>query len=66
MDSAIDFCEMEADVPTFLTTTLYDLMTALQAVVAADEDVLVVAIVALWLRTGRITWLGKAASHRSW
>ena len=59
MDSAIDSCEMEADVPTFLTTTLYDLMTALQAVVAADEDALVVALVAFWLRTGRITWLGN-------
>jgi hypothetical protein len=66
MDSAIDSREMEADVPPSLTTTLYELMTALQAGVAADEDALVVALVARWLRTGRIRWLGNAASHRSW
>ena len=58
MDKAIEPCEMRADIPTCLTTTLYDLMTALHAVVEPDEDALVVAIVARWLRTGQITFLG--------
>jgi hypothetical protein len=34
-------------------------MTALHAVVEPDEDALVVASVARWLRTGRITFLGE-------
>jgi hypothetical protein len=64
MSIAIDPAEMEADAPTCLMTTLYDLMTALHDVVAPQEDALVVALVACWLRTGRITLLGKAASRR--
>jgi hypothetical protein len=64
MSIAIDPGEMEADAPTCLTTTLYDLMAALHAVVAPHEDALVVALVARWLRTGRITLLGQAASRR--
>lgn len=58
MDKAIEPCEMRADIPTCLTTTLYDLMTTLHTVVEPDEDALVVAIVERWLRTGRITFLG--------
>jgi hypothetical protein len=58
MDKAIEPCEMRADVPTCLTTTRYDLMAALHAVVEPDDDALVVAIVARWLRTGRITFRG--------
>ena len=64
MSIAIDPGGMEADASTYLTTTLYDLMAALHDVVAPDEDALVVAIVARWLRTGRITCLGAAASRR--
>jgi len=64
MAIAIDPCEMEADVPTCLTTTLYDLMAALQDVVAPHEDALVVGLVARWLQTSRITSLGEAASRR--
>ena len=64
MSIAIDPGEMEADAPTCLTTTLYDLMAALHDVVAPHEDALVVALVALWLRTGRITFRGEAASRR--
>lgn len=64
MSIAIAPGEMEADAPTGLTTTLYDLMAALHTVVAPHEDALVVALVARWLRTGRITLLGKAASRR--
>jgi hypothetical protein len=43
-----------ADAPSCLRTTLYDVMTALQTAVEPDEDNLVVAIVAYWLRSGRI------------
>lgn len=64
MDIAIDPCKMAADAPTRITTTLYDLMVALHDVVAPHEDALVVTIVAGWLRAGRITWLGEAASRR--
>jgi hypothetical protein len=64
MAIAIAPCEMTVDAPTYLTTTLYDLMAVFHDVVAPDEDALVVAIVARWLRTGRITCLGAAASRR--
>jgi hypothetical protein len=40
--------------PTRVTTTLYDVIAALQTVVAPEEDHLVVAIVADWLRSGRL------------
>lgn len=52
------------DAPIYLTTTLYDLITALQAVVEPHEDTLVVALVAHWLRTGRITVLDQATARR--
>jgi hypothetical protein len=64
MSIEIDSGEMEADASTCLTTTLYDLMAALHDVVAPHEDNLVIAIVANWLRTGRVTLLGEAASSR--
>src|SRR5262245_3410717 len=40
--------------PTRVTTTLYDVMAALQSVVEPEEDEVVVAIVAAWLRSGRL------------
>ena len=43
--------------PTYITTTLYEILVALQAVVEPDEDELLVAIVACWVRTGRLTFL---------
>jgi hypothetical protein len=42
------------ETPTRVTTTLYDVMAALQAVVGPEEDAVVVAIVAAWLRSGRL------------
>jgi hypothetical protein len=39
---------------TRVTTTLYDVMAALQTVVELEEDDVVVAIVAAWLRSGRL------------
>jgi hypothetical protein len=40
--------------PTRVTTTLYDVLAALQTVVEPEEDALVVAIVADWFRSGRL------------
>jgi hypothetical protein len=37
-----------------VTTTLYDVMAALQTVVEPEDDDLVVAIVTEWLRSGRL------------
>jgi hypothetical protein len=39
---------------TRMTTTLYDVLAALQTVVEPEEDDAVVAIVAAWLRSGRL------------
>lgn len=39
-----------------ITTTLYELMTALQAVVAPEDDAVVVATVMHLLRSGRLTF----------
>jgi hypothetical protein len=41
--------------PSRLTTTLYDLITALHTVTEWDEDELVVALVTHWMRAGRLT-----------
>ena len=49
-----------AVVPTRVTTTLYDIMAALQAVVEPEDDDLVVAIVTAWLRSGRLRVLEDA------
>jgi hypothetical protein len=40
--------------PPRVPTTLYEVITVLQAVVEPDADDLVVAIVADWLRSGRL------------
>jgi hypothetical protein len=42
------------EAPIRVTTTLYDVMAALQSVVEPEEDAVVVAIVAAWLRSGRL------------
>lgn len=41
--------------PSHITTTLYDLITAIHTVTEWDEDELVVALVTHWMRTGRLT-----------
>jgi hypothetical protein len=46
-----------AEAPARLTTTLYDVMAALQTVVESDEDDLVVAVIMRWLRSGRLTFV---------
>ena len=41
--------------PARLTTTLYDVCAALHIVLSPEDDALVVALVAHWLRSGRLT-----------
>jgi len=48
-----------AETPPRLTTTLYDLITALQDVVGVNNDALVVANVVHLLRSGWLTWNGN-------
>ena len=38
-----------------LTTTLYDVVAALQAVTEPDQDHLAIAVIVHWLRSGRLT-----------
>jgi hypothetical protein len=42
---------------TRVTATLYDVLAALQTLVEPEEDDVVVAIVAEWLRSGRLRFL---------
>jgi hypothetical protein len=42
------------ETPRCVPTSLYEVITVLQAVVEPDADDLVVAIVADWLRSGRL------------
>jgi len=46
---------LTADEPAHVTTTLYEVMTALQSAAEPDADDLVVDIVMRWLRSGRLT-----------
>ena len=48
------------EAPTRVTTTLYDVMAALQTVVEPEDDALVVAIVTAWCRSGRLRVLKDA------
>ena len=45
-------------------TTLYDLIAAINAVVGAEEDDLVIACVVHLLKTQRLTYLGASAPRR--
>lgn len=47
---------------TRVTTTLYDVLAALQTVLEPEEDAVVVAIVAAWLRSGRLRFLVDVSS----
>lgn len=62
--------------PTALTTTLYDLIAALQDATGPDGDTLVVATVMHLMRSRRLTWRrdrrerhrpgpGRSCGHRS-
>ena len=52
--------------PACTTTTLYELIAALQDVVGPDNDALVVATVVRLLRSGQLTFLGKARTSPYW
>src|SRR5256885_1579725 len=45
------------------SSTLYDLIAAIQDGLSPDDDTLVVATVVHLLRSGRLTWRGKAREH---
>jgi hypothetical protein len=47
-----------------VTTTLYELLAALQTAGEPDEDKLIVALVARWIRTGQITFLNSNMPDR--
>jgi hypothetical protein len=49
----------KAQAPSCITTTLYDLIAAMQTVVGPRQDDLVVATVVHWLRTGRLIMLDR-------
>ena len=50
------------EAPCRVTTTLYDVIAALQTVVEPEEDALVVAIVADWLRSRRLSFPADVTS----
>lgn len=52
----------QRETPTRLTTTLYDLITALQEVTGTTNDALVVTTVARLMRAGQLTWCGKTSA----
>jgi hypothetical protein len=49
-----------AGTPSYLITTLYDVIAALQDGLGPDDDALVVATVVHLLRSRRLTWGGSA------
>jgi hypothetical protein len=55
-DTAEEMMATEAVPPATLTTTLYDLIAAVQDVAGSHNDALVVATVQHMLRAGRATW----------
>ena len=57
---------LRAVTPSCLTTTLYDLITALQEVVGPDDDALVVATVVHLLRSGWLTWRRQGLRSSRW
>jgi hypothetical protein len=50
------------EAPSRVTTTLYDVIADLQTAVGPEEDALVVAIVADWLRSGRLSFPADVTS----
>jgi hypothetical protein len=50
--------------PVTITTTLYDLIAAIQRVVAPEEDALAVATAVHMLHSGRARFLDQAQEHR--
>lgn len=55
----------EAEAPRRLTTTLYDLMAVIQAVVGPDDTQVVRTVVHL-LQSGQLTFLGQGDARARW
>jgi len=51
------------ETPTRITTTLYELIAALQNVVDPDADALVVATVMHLLHSGQLTFVGQTRTY---
>ena len=49
---------------TRVTTTLFDVLAAFQTVVEPEENAVVVAMVAAWLRSGRLRFLEDVTTRR--
>jgi hypothetical protein len=64
-DTSVETGTIVGDTPATLTTTLYDLIAAVQDVVGADNTTLVVATVQHMLRSGRATWGSAVAASGS-
>ena len=64
-DSPLKTSGGEDAIPATITTTLYDLIAALQDAVQPDEDALVVAAMVHLLCTRRITLLGDIEALES-
>ena len=43
--------------PAAVTTTLYDVMAALQTAVGPEDDAVIVAVVTSWLQSGRLRFV---------
>ena len=53
----------KARTPSYLITTLYDVIAAIQDGLSPDDDALVVATVMYLLRSGRLAWRGQASGR---
>jgi hypothetical protein len=60
---AVETGVQKAATPSYFTTTLYDVMTAIQDAVGPGDDARVVAIVVHLLRSGRLTRRGTACTR---
>ncbi len=55
-ETSVETVVTATDRPATLTTTLYDLIAAVQDVAGPDNDALIVAAVQHLLRAGLVTW----------
>ena len=60
MSTAVAPFEMFTSVPATGTTTLYDVISALQDIAGPEGDDLVVATMMSLIHSGRLTWRDKA------
>jgi len=60
--ASVETAVLEDGAPTSITTTLYDLLAAIQDAVGPDDDALAVATVWHVLQAGRVTWRGDVVT----